>query len=181
MGTRKPYYCCSLGGFDFDLAHIAGMVAFAALYNGPANAIIYPWYARVFKGRTNLCIALDQTFYMPLIVVPVCWYINGAVSNWAMRDPRNTAESIESDAETLGQDGLASNSQKKEFTFQQAMSETTVALKKNWWSNVLWTWVVWIPAESVNMRWTPVHLRSPVAGLSAFIYLTGMAVWTHLL
>lgn len=183
VNSSKAYYCLSMGGFNFDMAHIAGMVAFSFFYNGPANALIYPWYARIFAGRTNLCIFLDQTLYMPLCVIPPCWYINGIVKRWLMRDPGEDAQ-----RKPESQSQAVSPMAEQTFwcaltakSFWCAMEATTVDLKATWLQTVLWTWCIWVPAESLNMRFTPVHLRSPVAGLTSFIYLTGLAVWTHVL
>lgn len=38
---------------------------------------------------------------------------------------------------------------------------------------------IWIPAESVNLRFVPMGFRAVVAGAVGLIWTTGMAAWTH--
>lgn len=175
--------------FNFDLARLIGMMFFSCCYNGPANALIYPYYFKIF-GQTsagvNRCLLFDQIFYMPCCAIPACWYFNGVVKKYWMRDPRldfkddTTVGTEFSKSNVLNEsDSDASKHSNSRYTLTDSLTETTREMKEKWFSNVLCTMAIWIPAESINMRFTPVYLRSVVAGTTSFFWTTGMAVWTH--
>ena len=149
--------------FNYDMARVFGMMFFAVAYNGPANAIIYPFYARYFT-TVNKCILFDQTFYMPCCAIPACWYFSNFIKKFIMCPP----ETQDGDLPKLSFDLL-----------KTAARETTAEMKTKWVSNVQTTMMIWIPAEQINMRLTPVYLRSPVAGATSFFWISGMAIWTN--
>merc|ERR1712232_543462 len=151
--------------FDFDLSRVCGMMAFSFFYNGPANALIYPWYHKVFGANVNRCLLFDQIFYMPCCAIPACWYFNGVFKKWIMAPDEHPFVSVDDPSPTL----------------RKSLEETTSEMKENWVDNVLCTMAIWIPAESINMRFTPVYLRAVVAGTTSFFWTTGMAVWTHVI
>ena len=155
--------------FNIDLSRLAGMLFYSACFNGPANALLYPLYHRMFGSAVNRCVLFDQTFYMPMIAIPACWYLNGFMKKYAMRDPR-----LDESTEVLdGED------QQSRYSIEHFVVETTNEMKERWFSTVLMTMAIWIPAESLNLRFTPVHLRAAVAGAVGLVWTTGMAAWTH--
>ena len=204
-----PYYIIPITykndyRFEVDLSRLVGMMAFSFFYNGPANALIYPWYHRFFgQNRVNLCLLFDQTFYMPFCAIPACWYINGVVRKWGFQVPTSKDIVEEGTRELHQEEGggvlLVSGSLSSTSTLEQelimssttapspkrtlseAITETTNELMECWLGNVATTMMIWIPAESLNLRFTPVPLRAVVAGTTSFFWLTSMAVWTHVL
>jgi len=154
--TKKPTYCWSVGNFDFDMARVAGMMVYAAVFNGPINSMIYPWYVKTFGAHVNLAIIFDQLIYMPFWSVPSCWHVNGLTKKVL-----------------FGDEAVSTN------LVKDKVSETQMELSEKWVANVKWTMLIWFPTEAINMRYIPVHLRAPVSGMASFIWLTGMAFWTH--
>jgi hypothetical protein len=158
--------------FNIDLSRVAGMMFYSCCFAGPANALLYPFYHRVFGATSagvNRSVLFDQTFYMPMISIPACWYMNNFMKQWAMRDPRL-------DGSKEGSDGEGKQSM---YSIEHFLAETTYEMKERWVSTVLMTMAIWIPAESINLRFTPLHLRAVVAGAVGLVWTTGMAAWTH--
>lgn len=154
--------------FNIDLARVAGMMFFSSCFNGPANALLYPCYHRMFGATSagvNRCVLFDQTVYMPFVAIPALYYFNGFVKSWALRDPRLdvSKEDVE-DRHTS-------------YSIKDFLVETTNEMKEKWVSTVLMSMAVWFPAESINLRFTPVHLRSIVAGAVGLLWTTGMAAY----
>jgi hypothetical protein len=158
--------------FNIDLARLAGMVLFSSCFNGPAYALLYPFYHRVFGATSvgvNRSVLFDQTFYTPFVAIPACWYLNGFVKKWAMRDPRLDDS----------KEGWNVEDPHSSYSIQDFLVETTNDMKENWVSTVLMSMAIWFPAESINLRFTPVHLRSAVGGAVGLLWTAGMAAWTH--
>jgi hypothetical protein len=158
--------------FNIDLARVAGMMSFAIFFQGPANAMLYPFYHRVFGATSagvNRSVLFDQIVYMPLVSIPACWYLNGFVKKWAMRDPRLDESRKDWDVDN----------EKSLYSIEDYFVETTHEMKERWVSTVLLTMAIWTPTESINLRFVPLHLRSAVAGAVGLIWTTGMAAWTN--
>jgi hypothetical protein len=154
--------------FNIDLARVAGMIAFSGCFAGPVCAWLYPFYHRVFGATSagvNRSVLFDQTIYMPLVSIPACWYLNGFVKKFVMRDPR--LDESKEDQQSL-------------YSIEDCIVETTHEMQERYFSNLLMTMAIWIPTESINLRLTPVHLRSVVAGAVGLLWTTGMAAWTHM-
>jgi hypothetical protein len=167
LGGKTPDTQICECNFNIDLARVAGMMSFAIFFQGPANALLYPFYHRVFGATSagiNRSVLFDQIVYMPLVSIPACWYLNGFVKKWAMRDPRQD-ESRE-DEQSL-------------YSIEDFFGETTHEMKERWVSTVLLTMAIWTPTESINLRFVPLHLRSAVAGAVGLLWTTGMAAWTN--
>ena len=159
--------------FNIDLARVAGMILFSGCFAGPTCALLYPTYHRVFGATSagvNRSVLFDQTIYMPLVSIPACWYLNGFMKKWVMRDPRLDES----------KDDLCVEDQQSLYSIEDCIVETTNEMKERYASNLLMTMAIWIPAESINLRFTPVHLRSVVAGAVGLLWTTGMAAWTHM-
>lgn len=153
--------------FNIDLSRVGGMIFFSSFFNGPANVLLYPFYSRVFGAAVSRCVLFDQTIYMPIVAIPACYYLNGFVKNWAMRDPRIDESKEVGDVEN------------QPYSIGECFNEITSDMKERFVSTWLLTMCIWIPAESINMRFTPLHLRSAVAGAVGLLWTTGMAAWTH--
>jgi hypothetical protein len=159
--------------FNIDLSRVAGMMLYSCCFNGPANVLLYPFYHRVFGATSagvNRSVLFDQLVYMPFVAIPLCWYLNGFAKKWAMRDPRLDDTKERGDGEN----------QQSPYSIGDFLVETTYEMKERWVSTVLMTMAIWIPAESINMRFTPMHLRGVLAGAVGVCWTTGMAAWTHL-
>jgi hypothetical protein len=86
-----------------------------------------------------------------------------------MRDPR-----LDESKEVCEVEG-----QQSTYSIKDCLVETTTEMKERYVSNVLMTMAMWFPVESMNLRYTPLHLRSIVAGAVGLLWTTGMAAWTH--
>jgi hypothetical protein len=106
---------------------------------------------------------------MPLVPIPLCWYLNGFIQKWAMRDPRLDE----------AKEGFDGDDQQSLYSIKQFLGETTDELKGRFVSTWLMTMAIWMPTESINLRFTPLHLRAIFAGAVGLVWTTGMAVWTH--
>lgn len=159
--------------FNIDLARVAGMMAFSVCFAGPTNTLLYPFYNRVFgttSAGINKAVLFDQSFYTPFICIPACYYLNGFVKKWAMRDPR---------LDDSKEDWVNDQEQNFMYSIEDCFVETTREMKERWMGTWLMSMAIWIPAESVNLRFVPMGFRAVVAGAVGLIWTTGMAAWTH--
>lgn len=166
----KEEHACT---FNIDLSRVAGMLFYSVCFHGPTNTLLYPLYHRIFGATSagvNRSVLFDQTIYMPLISIPMCWYLNGFMKKWALRDPRLDESKEGSDGE---------DQQSSLYSIEHFLIEQTREMKERWASTVLMTMAIWIPAESINLRFTPLHLRTAVAGAVGLVWTTGMAFFTH--
>ena len=61
------------------------------------------------------------------------------------------------------------------YSIEDCFVETTREMKERWMGTWLMSMAIWIPAESVNLRFVPMGFRAVVAGAVGLIWTTGMA------